>query len=65
MKTYGFFKLLPSILKLKLLNKFSNRILRKKKKVSKKQYEYFISLIKQYRYLGILPSHTIKFNIIK
>lgn len=66
METYRFFEFLPIIIKLKLINKFSNFISRKNKKISKKKYKYYITLIKRYRYLGILFSfNTLKFFKIK
>lgn len=65
MEKYTFFESLPNLIKLKLINKFSNFIAKKNKKISKKQYKYYISLIKQYRYLGIFSLKTIKFFKIK
>lgn len=65
METYKFFESLPIFGKLKLINKFSNFISKKNRKISKKQYKYYISLIKQHRYLGIFSFKTIKFVKIK
>jgi len=65
MKKNIFFEFLPKLFKLKLINKFNNLSLKKNKKISKKQYKYFISLTKQYRYLGIFSFKTIKFVKIK
>ena len=60
-----FFKTLPNLSKLKLINKFYNFTTKKNKKNYKKQYNYYISLIKQYRYLGIFSFKNIKFIKIK
>ncbi len=60
-----FFDFLPTLTKLKLLNKFSTSLTKKNKKISKKQYNYYISLLKQYRSLGIFAIKNIKFIKIK
>lgn len=64
MKKKIFFELLPIIFKLKFINKFNNFLIKKNKKISKKQYNYCIFLLKQYRYLGICSFKNIKFNKI-
>lgn len=60
-----FFDTLPNLMKFKLINKFSNFTTKKNKKHFKKQYKYYISLIKQYRYLNIFSFKNIKFIKIK
>ena len=65
MKKNIFFKYLPNLYKLKFINKFNNLNLKKNKKISKKQYKYFILLIKQYRILNIFSFKNIKFIKIK
>ena len=65
MKKNIFFNYLPNLYKLKFINKFNNLNLKKNKKISKKQYKYFILLIKQYRILNIFSFKNIKFIKIK
>ena len=65
MKKNIFFKYLPNLYKLKFINKFNNLNLKKNKKISKKQYKYFILLIKQYRIINIFSFKNIKFIKIK
>lgn len=62
-----FFEFLPTLLKLKFINKFNNFDSDSKinKKISKKQYKGIIKLIKQYRYLNISSLKIIKFIKVK
>lgn len=61
MKKNIFFELFPKLFELEFVDKFNNLSLQKNKKISNKQYKCFISLIKQFRYLGLSPFKIIKF----
>lgn len=61
-----FFKEIPTLIQLKLINNHFKLIKKKDKKINKKYYKYYTFLIKQYRYLGIFPNNSIiKFINIK
>lgn len=59
-----FFNIIPALIELKLINNYFTIKRRKDKKINKKNYKYYTSLIKQYRCLGIFPNNGI-INFIK
>lgn len=65
MEKFTFLEYLPILIKFKLFNNFSNFFKKRNNKINKKIYKDYISLIKQYRYLGVFPYKTIKFFKIK